>query len=511
MKKKLLLFTMAIVAMLPQGVWGEELRKTIFNLTTVGDGTATVGTFETSGITKTAETAWTLNGTTPYITINLTEALKAGDIIEISGKSSAKSKYFRFYNSTTFGNDYKGAEIGIGTSEGVKEVVVAETATEANTLIGKSTIYMNYSSSDEYGIINYIKIISGSTTTTALSSDKTWSYTGYDAPTSATTYNFVNSNMLYGKGVYMETKNDFVDYSGYLLNLGGNHSAGFDAANGKYLMFKLPANVSGNIVIKHIPYSDSSTKTLTCKVGDAATNISKDNKGKALLTSDPIPFNTIAETPVYIYVSSTHTTYYIHSVVVSFTAPTVSISTIDYATFSSPLDLDFSGCTQKAYIVTGEDKGILTYKQVTKVPAETGILLVGTAGDNVAPTILSSAADDVTDNLLKPTLTATTVGTTEGADYGKVWVLGNKSGAGFYKANDGRSLTVGKAYLYLESGISEAREFFAFNFDNETTSVADVRSKIEDVRSEYFDLQGRKVAQPAKGLYIKNGKKYVIK
>ena len=39
----------------------------------------------------------------------------------------------------------------------------------------------------------------------------------------------------------------------------------------------------------------------------------------------------------------------------------------------------------------------------------------------------------------------------------------------------------------------------------------DVRSKMEDVRGDFFDLQGRKVAQPTKGLYIVNGKKVVIK
>jgi hypothetical protein len=49
------------------------------------------------------------------------------------------------------------------------------------------------------------------------------------------------------------------------------------------------------------------------------------------------------------------------------------------------------------------------------------------------------------------------------------------------------------------------------NFDDETTGVDDVRSKMSDGRSEYFNLAGQRVAQPTKGLYIVNGKKYVIK
>lgn len=48
-------------------------------------------------------------------------------------------------------------------------------------------------------------------------------------------------------------------------------------------------------------------------------------------------------------------------------------------------------------------------------------------------------------------------------------------------------------------------------FDDETTGVNDVRSKMEDVRGDFYNLAGQRVAQPTKGLYIVNGKKVVIK
>ena len=38
----------------------------------------------------------------------------------------------------------------------------------------------------------------------------------------------------------------------------------------------------------------------------------------------------------------------------------------------------------------------------------------------------------------------------------------------------------------------------------------EVRSKTNDGRGVYFDLQGRRVTQPQKGIYIVNGKKVVI-
>ena len=43
-----------------------------------------------------------------------------------------------------------------------------------------------------------------------------------------------------------------------------------------------------------------------------------------------------------------------------------------------------------------------------------------------------------------------------------------------------------------------------------TTGMNEVKSMTPDERCEVFDLQGRRVAKPAKGLYIVNGKKVII-
>jgi hypothetical protein len=42
------------------------------------------------------------------------------------------------------------------------------------------------------------------------------------------------------------------------------------------------------------------------------------------------------------------------------------------------------------------------------------------------------------------------------------------------------------------------------------TGIADVRSKKEDVRGEYFNIAGQRVVNPGKGLYIVNGKKVLV-
>ena len=67
-----------------------------------------------------------------------------------------------------------------------------------------------------------------------------------------------------------------------------------------------------------------------------------------------------------------------------------------------------------------------------------------------------------------------------------------------------------RAYFQLHDLPNEARSF-AMSFDDETTALTLVNSEQRRVNSEVYDLQGRKVAQPIKGLYIVNGKKLIIK
>ena len=95
---------------------------------------------------------------------------------------------------------------------------------------------------------------------------------------------------------------------------------------------------------------------------------------------------------------------------------------------------------------------------------------------------------------------------------------------GFYLSNDGISLkaTPGKAYLQVNedeakdpSSASLARSF-VFGSGNETTGIEGITIIGTDVQRHgtlevIFDLQGRKISNPTKGIYIKNNKKVVIK
>ena len=78
---------------------------------------------------------------------------------------------------------------------------------------------------------------------------------------------------------------------------------------------------------------------------------------------------------------------------------------------------------------------------------------------------------------------------------------------GFYKGGTGSKLNAFSAYI--EGAPASAR--LMVNLDEETTGVADVRSKMADERSDIFNLNGQRIAQPTKGLYIVNGRKVIVK
>ena len=103
-----------------------------------------------------------------------------------------------------------------------------------------------------------------------------------------------------------------------------------------------------------------------------------------------------------------------------------------------------------------------------------------------------------------------------------------KKGLGFYlsgsNSSNGTSLkaTPGKAYLKVSeneakdpSSASLARSF-VFGGGNETTGIEGITIMGTDVQRHntfegIFDLQGRKISNPTKGIYIKNNKKVIIK
>ena len=98
-------------------------------------------------------------------------------------------------------------------------------------------------------------------------------------------------------------------------------------------------------------------------------------------------------------------------------------------------------------------------------------------------------------------------GKTTSNDSYDVYALANKNGVvGFYLVEPGVKVPEGKCYISINKP-SSAREFLSIGDD--ATGIKAVEGVTE--RGVVYDLQGRRVAQPTRGLYIENGKKVIIK
>ena len=194
----------------------------------------------------------------------------------------------------------------------------------------------------------------------------------------------------------------------------------------------------------------------------------------------------------------------------------VVIGSDKMVTFCPLADADLSTLNLKAYTGGGFNRqtGVLTMMRVYDVPAGEGLLLKGEPGTYEIP---YSQSYSVYSNLLKGVMTATNVSATEGGYENYVLGSGSK-GVGFYKVGSaGASLEAGRAYLQIPAETAASRGVLNLRFDDEdeATGVDDatrLNSKDEITNNNaLYDLQGRRVEQPQRGLYIQNGKKVIVK
>ena len=175
-----------------------------------------------------------------------------------------------------------------------------------------------------------------------------------------------------------------------------------------------------------------------------------------------------------------------------------------FATFNSDNILDFSSTTDITAYTASVSGDVVTLTKVTApVPAHTGLLLRGaTAGATANVAIAASATAPTTNHFVAVTAEG---GETVTSGYILATVDGNQ---GFYPVNStsGNHVAKGKAYLATGSG---ARLSMVFD-DEVTTGVATVEAKPQPTLTAVYNLNGQRVQQPQKGLYIVNGKKVLV-
>lgn len=281
--------------------------------------------------------------------------------------------------------------------------------------------------------------------------------------------------------------------------------------NGKFLDMKSGRTIT--ITVKNVTAfevyasgKDGEERTYTVKVGEADAVSYTQGSSSSIVSSGIITTGTTDEVTIVLEggSSSVYPAYIVFNPAVD-----AEITSAGYATFSSDKAVDFSGASgvtvYAAKVNDAKTAVDLIEVKSKQVPANTAVVLKGAAGTYSATAIASAAT--ISGNQLQ--IAATTMD----GSAGNIFVLNEVSGVvGFYKLSASGSLLAGKGYLVVD-GVGEGRAMLEIDIDGISTGINMVNGEGLKVNGSetYYDLQGRRVLNPTKGLYIVNGKKVIVK
>ena len=188
----------------------------------------------------------------------------------------------------------------------------------------------------------------------------------------------------------------------------------------------------------------------------------------------------------------------------------LTIAANDYTTLCLPFNVKLpENSTVKAYYASQAAGDVLKLTEITGIiPANEGVILQNTNESEDANISLEITTEEGTsiDNKLEG-VTAKRAGYTAGTNY----VLAEKSGkVGFYKASF-TTIVANKAYLPQTNVQNAQGVMMAFSFGDEVTGIDNVNAATATAK-KYYDLQGRRVLYPAKGIFVtEDGQKVLLK
>lgn len=187
------------------------------------------------------------------------------------------------------------------------------------------------------------------------------------------------------------------------------------------------------------------------------------------------------------------------------TSLTINLNTVEgkgYATTYLPFAVRFDASEVVPYTVrenTAGDMAIYTSIDSNEVPAGTGVLLISETGATSATATIISSAEAVENNEL--------TGHYFAGEVASALVLNAVGGqVGFYSLAAGSSLAANRAFLGNDGGSIRGLQLVAAGA---ATGIQNVETKAAQ-NAKVFDLQGRRVQNAQKGLYIVNGKKVIL-
>ena len=199
----------------------------------------------------------------------------------------------------------------------------------------------------------------------------------------------------------------------------------------------------------------------------------------------------------------------------------------NWMSYCSTSDLDFTSVADEftPFSATSyKSDGNVGLTQINQVPAGMGIL-IKTNNDTGLPYAFDPASVATTEtfdpgdytNLLQGVTTDQELATEGTMIFNDEevpctnFILAKRDGVvGFYKSAGG-TLKANKAYLQLPTDLISGSNSISFYVEDGTTAIQNVTTHPATTDDAWYTLQGVRVAQPTRGLYIHNGKKVVVK
>ena len=192
---------------------------------------------------------------------------------------------------------------------------------------------------------------------------------------------------------------------------------------------------------------------------------------------------------------------------------TLTIPAQSYATYYAAQGLNLDAATAdgvKLCTVTGMNGSEVVLAELTEAAAETPLIIYNGTGDeqdvvlkvNETATTAETVATEFQGTLEAKEMPASGNGT----DY---YVLSN--GHDFVWVKDAGTISANKCWLAISGSQAAGARRLSIVFPGGETTGINAVSSAAGAADSIYDLSGRRVMQPAKGLYIVNGKKVVVK
>ncbi len=468
-----------------------------------------------------SEYGWLMNNNIDKRSVGctLTSSLVEGDeiVVDFYADNAGYTDIFKLYTSNTEGSGAV-ATMTMASKPTKGEVnTVSYTIPSGNSLIGKTTFYVGKGVQNQYVQKVVIKRSGADDLRpNTLSDNQTWSFDSFNDVT--TSENLVNDDLYYFSGAKLETVSD---KTALLLTKSNT------------IKFVVPAG-TGKVEAMFLS-SKGADRSLKYKIG---TNDAVAAGTTASTTGITMTFgyNVTKETEITLF-SDNNARAYAYSISVTLSQETLTMNANGYATYSCVNDINVDDITTTLGTVTAYraatcGDGKVTLEPVTgKVPAGTGLVLKATAGAILTIPYTTGASELDETNLLKAVKQSGSVTSSAGPDgtatSGTNYVLSVQSEKVVFApiGATAADIKAGQAFLNAPAAGAGARALSLSFGDDEATAVSSVA--VSQQPTGIYDLQGRRVtdihnglgsdrlACPRspyrKGLYIKDGKKVMVK